>query len=116
MLAQALVQETDLLLLDEPTAHLDVHYQFGFMKSIQRLVKQGRTVLAVFHDLELAGRFADELLVLHDGRLVAAGSPATVLTPELISDAFRMNAEVVTEPDGHLHIRYHTPMHPCPTP
>ena len=106
-LAQALVQEADVLLLDEPTAHLDVHYQFTFMDQVQDLVEQGRTIVAVFHDLELAARYADRLLVLDDGRLVADGPPAEVLTPGLIAQVFRMQAEVEHTLHGALRIDYH---------
>jgi iron complex transport system ATP-binding protein len=109
-LAQALVQEADLLLLDEPTAHLDVHYQFAFMERVDRLVAEGRGVLAVFHDLEQAARYADRLLLLDDGRLAADGPPAEVLTPKRIADVFGMRAAVETGDDGALRIDYHGPV------
>ncbi len=109
-LAQALVQNADLLLLDEPTSHLDVHYQFSFMDRIQAQVERGRTVLAVFHDLELAARYADRLLLLSDGRLVADGAPRSVLTPERIASVFRIRADVIDNPDGSPHIVYRGPV------
>lgn len=109
-LAQALVQEADLLLLDEPTSHLDVHYQFAFMEQVKALVEGGRTVLAVFHDLELAARYADRLLVLQDGRLVARGKPAAVLTPERIAEVFGMRARTERGDDGTLRIEYRAPV------
>ena len=105
-LAQALAQEADLLLLDEPTAHLDVHYQFTLMDRVRALVGDGRTVLGVFHDLELAARYADRLLVLSEGRLTAAGPPADVLTPALLARVFRMEARVHREAGGPLRISY----------
>lgn len=105
-LAQSFVQEAPLLFLDEPTAHLDVHHQFEFMEHVRALVAAGRTVVAVFHDLELAARYADQLLVLHDGRLVATGSPHDVLKPDLIASVFRMRAECFTAADGALRIHY----------
>ena len=105
-LAQALAQEADLLLLDEPTAHLDVHYQFTLMNRVRTLVGGGRTVLGVFHDLELAARYADRLLILSEGCLVAAGPPADVLTPALIARVFRMDARVHREAGGVLRISY----------
>lgn len=108
-LAQALVQEADLLLLDEPTAHLDVHYQFAFMEQVHTLVNRGRTVLAVFHDLELAARYADRLLVLDEGRLVSRGAPAEVLTPACIAEVFGMRARTDRRPDGTLRIEYMGP-------
>lgn len=106
-LAQALVQEADVLLLDEPTSHLDVHYQFAFMEQVDALVESGCAVFAVFHDLELAARYAERLLLLDHGRLVADGPPADVLTPARIADVFRMDASVDPAPDGSLHIEYH---------
>lgn len=105
-LAQAFVQEADILLLDEPTAHLDVHHQFEFMEQVRRLVERGRTVVAVFHDLELAARYAESVLVLKSGQLVAAGPPAETLTPDLIASVFRVQAECATTADGQLRIHY----------
>jgi iron complex transport system ATP-binding protein len=109
-LAQALVQETPLLMLDEPTSHLDVHYQFAFMEQVHALVDRGQTVLTVFHDLELAARHADRLLLLDRGRLVADGAPAAVLTPQAIAEIFGMRAEVERRPDGGLRIEYLAPV------
>ncbi len=108
-LAQALAQEADLLLLDEPTAHLDVHYQFELLERIRSLVAEGRTVVAVFHDLALAARYADRLLVLHQGRLVADGPPDEVLTEDLIARVFRMKARIHYLADGTPCIQY---LHP----
>lgn len=97
LLAQALAQEARLLVLDEPTSHLDVHHQYEFMDHVRSLVDSGRTAIAVFHDLELAGRYADHLLVLENGRKAAEGIPSDVLTSEVIKRVFRMSAEVRTE-------------------
>jgi iron complex transport system ATP-binding protein len=109
-LAQALVQEADVLLLDEPTAHLDVHYQFELMELVRHLVGGGRTAVAVFHDLEMAARFADELIVLHGGRLVASGCPHDVLDAGLIARIFRMDADVRREAGGGVHIQFNRPI------
>ena len=111
MLAQALVQEAEMLLLDEPTAHLDVHYQFEFMDLIGDLVRQGRTAVAVFHDLEMAARFADDLIVLNEGRIAAAGPPIDVLTEDLIAGVFRMNAVLHASSDSTLRIEYLSAIH-----
>lgn len=111
-LAQALVQEADLLLLDEPTSHLDVHYQFAFMDQVATLVRGGRTALAVFHDLELAARYADRLLVLKRGELVANGPPSSVLTPECLATVFGMRARIDRRNDGTLRIEYQRPVTP----
>jgi iron complex transport system ATP-binding protein len=109
-LAQALAQEADLLMLDEPTSHLDVHYQFSFMEQVRALVEAGRTVLTVFHDLERAARYAERLLVLHDRTLVADGPPAGVLTPDCIAEVFRMRARIERPADGPLRIEYRGPV------
>ena len=109
-LAQALVQEADLLLLDEPTSHLDVRYQFSFMEQVRALVAEGRSVLTVFHDLELAARHAERLLVLKEGRLVADGPPDEVLTPDCIADVFGMKARVERPTTGRLRIEYLAPV------
>lgn len=116
-LAQALAQEADLLLLDEPTAHLDVHHQHAFFERVRRLTRtEGRAALLAAHDLERAARYADHLLVLRpDGRLAAAGPPNDVLTPALIAEVFRMEAQV-EHPEGEpLRIRYHGPAEPVAT-
>jgi iron complex transport system ATP-binding protein len=94
LLAQALVQETPLLLLDEPTTHLDIHHQFEFLRLIENLVTSGKTVIAVFHDLAMAGRYASRLLAMNGGRMVADGSPPAVLTQQILEDVFRMRAEI----------------------
>lgn len=114
-LAQALVQEAEVLLLDEPTSHLDVRYQYTFMDRVERLVRRGRTACTVAHDLELAARYADRLLVMSDGRIVADGRPGTVVTPDLIADVFGMRATVDRAADGGLRITYDGPVssHPA---
>lgn len=109
-LAQALIQEADVLLLDEPTAHLDVHYQFEFMEVVRELVSRGRTVVAVFHDLEIAARYADALIILDRGRIAAEGLPGDVLTTDLIAEVFRMQACLRTSSDGMLRIEYLGPV------
>lgn len=108
-LAQALVQEAELLLLDEPTTHLDVHHQYGFLDLVHSFVKQGSTVVAVFHELELAARYADHLFVLEDGRLVATGTPQEVLTESLLASIFRIKGYVQRSSNGHLRIYVQQP-------
>ena len=110
LLAQALAQEADLLLLDEPTTHLDVHYQFELMERIRALVETGRTVVSVFHDLEMAARHTDRLVVLSQGRLAAAGPPANVLTAACIASVFQMQARITHTPEGTPRIDYLRPV------
>jgi len=109
-LAQALVQEADLLILDEPTTYLDVHHQFEFMEHVRSLVQAGKTVIGAVHDLEMAARFADHLMVLDRGRLVDQGAPAAVLTPDLLARVFRMKAAVSVTEDAPLRIDYARPL------
>ncbi|MFE6132158.1 ABC transporter ATP-binding protein [Streptomyces sp. NPDC056437] len=95
LLARALVQEPKILVLDEPTNHLDVRNQVELLSLLRG---SGLTVLIVLHDLNLAAAACDRIGVLSDGRLVAAGSPARVLTPELVDEVFGVEASVVPHP------------------
>lgn len=109
-LAQALAQEADILILDEPTTYLDVHHQYEFMGHVRTLVESGKTVIGAVHDLELAARFSDRLLVLEEGRVAASGTPDEVLTRELLADVFRMDANVAPTSAGTLRIAYAGPI------
>ncbi len=89
LLARALAQTAPVLLLDEPTASLDVHHQVRTLGLVRDLVDEsGRTVLAAIHDLDLAARFCDELVLLTEGRVRTAGPPAAVLTEEHLEASF----------------------------
>ena len=104
LLARALVQQPHLLILDEPTNHLDPRYQLELLKQIKAL---GLASLASFHDLNLAAAFCERLYVLDQGRLVAAGTPAEVLTAELLLQVFGVRALVDTHPiAGHPRITW----------
>ncbi len=96
-LAQALAQEPRVLLLDEPTSHLDIDHALMVLDLVRSLAAEGLAVLAVFHDLALAARYADRLAVVAGGGLRAAGRPAKVLTPQLVADVFRVRAVVGTD-------------------
>ena len=108
-LAQALAQDAPLLLLDEPTAHLDVRHQLDLLARLGAVAEAGKTVVAAVHDLELAARFADRLWVLADGALVADGPPEAVLTADVLRRAFGVEAEVEAAGDG-LRVRYLRPV------
>jgi len=97
-LAMALAQEPEVLLLDEPTAHLDLKYQLEIMELVRTLVDgEGLTVVAAIHDLNWAARYADRVAVLSEGHLVACGHPPEVLTSELIRDVWGVEVEVISE-------------------
>ncbi|WP_026874675.1 ABC transporter ATP-binding protein [Jiangella gansuensis] len=95
LVARALVQEPEVLVLDEPTNHLDVRHQIELLSMLRGAEL---TVLVVLHDLNLAAAACDRLGVLHQGRIVAAGPPAQVLTEELVRDVFGVAARVVPHP------------------
>jgi iron complex transport system ATP-binding protein len=97
-LARVLAQDTQLLLLDEPTAALDVHHQELVFDVARARVRRGDGVVTVVHDLGLAAAHADRVALLAEGRLVAAGPPAEVLRPELLSEVYRHEIEVVAHP------------------
>ena len=98
LLARALAVEAPVLVADEPLASLDPEHQLHGMELLQAQARGGVLVLAVLHDLALAARFCDRLLVLHEGRLVADGPPAAVLTPELLATVYRVR--VAPSPDA----------------
>ncbi len=94
-LARVLAQETPILLLDEPTNHLDPRQQLEVLALAQRLAREGRLVLAALHDLNLAALFADHLLLLKEGRLVAVGTPGKLLQPALLQEVYGVPFEVL---------------------
>ncbi|MFF7453870.1 ABC transporter ATP-binding protein [Kitasatospora sp. NPDC008115] len=99
-IALALAQDTDLLLLDEPTTFLDLRHQLDVLDLVADLhAEAGRTVVMVLHDLGQAARYADHLVVLQDGRLAAAGAPGEVLTAELVERVFQVPCQVVPDPE-----------------
>lgn len=98
-LASALAQEPGLLLLDEPTQALDLHQAASVMDVLARQAAAGMRVVAVMHDLNLAALFCDRLILLQDGKPVADGSPADILTPERVSAAYGDKIEVLRHPD-----------------
>jgi len=105
LVAMALAQEPDLLLLDEPTLHLDLAHQVSLLTAIRRLRDQrGLTVLAVLHDLNLAAAFAPRVAVLDGGRVVADGPPAEVLSPELVQRVFGVAVDEARTLDGRRHL------------
>ncbi|QKW10449.1 ABC transporter ATP-binding protein [Streptomyces sp. NA04227] len=102
-LARALAQQPWGILLDEPTNHLDVKHQWELM---DLLATTDQTVLVALHDLPLAARFCDRLVLMHHGAAVASGRPEEVLTPAHLAEVFEMDAEVGKDNLGHLTLTY----------
>lgn len=98
-IAMALAQAPRILLLDEPTTFLDLSHQLEVLDLLRELNRaQGTTIVVVLHELNLAARYADDLVVLHEGRVVAHGAPGDVLTAEVVSAAFALDALVIPDP------------------
>jgi iron complex transport system ATP-binding protein len=99
-LARVLAQDTELLLLDEPTAALDLHHQNRVLGLIRQRAKDGRGVVVVAHDLSLAAALADRVGVLVDGRMLAVGTVQEVMNEDLLSEAYHVPIHVLPGPDG----------------
>ncbi len=119
-IAMVLAQGTDLLLLDEPTTYLDVAHQIEMLDLVADLNRsRGTTVVMVLHDLNLSARYADHLLALQAGRVVAFGPPARVVTEETVRTVFGLESRVITDPVSGTPLvvplgRHHRPPHPSP--
>ncbi|WP_280387313.1 ABC transporter ATP-binding protein [Nocardia wallacei] len=99
-IAMVLAQDTPVILLDEPTTYLDIAHQIQLLdlcRSLQR--DSGRTVVAVLHDLNHAFRYADHLIAMKDGRVVAAGAPREIVTAELVREVFDLGCRIVDDPE-----------------
>ncbi|SFO24748.1 iron complex transport system ATP-binding protein [Pseudonocardia ammonioxydans] len=98
-IAMALAQRTDLLLLDEPTTYLDLANQVELLDLLTDLNRRsGTTIAVVLHDLNLACRYADHLVAMRAGQIMAEGKPSEIVTPEMIKEVFRLDADVLRDP------------------
>lgn len=98
-IAMALAQETDILLLDEPTTYLDLAHQLEVLKLLEELnKKEGRTIVMVIHELNNAARFADHMIGVKKGKIVCQGTAHEVMTKENLKEIFNIDAEIVNEP------------------
>ncbi|MGF1721972.1 Fe(3+) dicitrate ABC transporter ATP-binding protein FecE [Vibrio kyushuensis] len=97
-IAMILAQDTEVVMLDEPTTYLDLSHQIELMKLMRDMNRQGKTVIVVLHDLNQACRYCDHLVVLNQGQLVAQGSPEQVFTEQLLESVFCLDAKVVQDP------------------
>jgi iron complex transport system ATP-binding protein len=99
-ISMTLAQGTDLLLLDEPTTYLDLAHAVDVLDLVDDLHESGRTVVMVLHDLNLATRYSDNLVVMRDGAILAQGHPREVITADLLHEAFGLRAKVIDDPVG----------------
>ncbi len=98
-IAMAIAQQTDLLLLDEPTTFLDIAHQIDVLDLVDQLnTEQGRTVVVVLHDLNLACRYANHLVAMRDGAIVAAGEPSEVITAARVEEVFGLECQIIEDP------------------
>lgn len=96
--AMALAQETPIMLLDEPTTFLDIAHQIELLELFRRLHREGRTLVAVLHDLNHAARYATHIIAMKDGQIVAEGAPRDIVTAELVEEVFGLECLVITDP------------------
>lgn len=102
LLAGVLAQQAPVLLLDEPGKALDIHHQSVLFAKLRAMAADGKTVVAITHDLNIAAAFGDRLVLLHDRRIVAAGRPAAVLTEALLAGTYGRDVRVVADPQSGL--------------
>lgn len=99
-IAMALVQDTPVLLLAEPTTYLDIAAQTDLLDLIKRLnSEQGKTIVMVLHDINLAARYADQIVAMRDGNVIAQGPPKSVVTRPLLKEIFNVDADVLVHPE-----------------
>ena len=97
-IAMVLAQETPLLLLDEPTTFLDIAHQIELMELLKALNTEGRTIIAVLHDLNQACRYASHLIAMKDGAIIAEGEPASIISEDLIQTVFNLKSLIISDP------------------
>jgi iron complex transport system ATP-binding protein len=100
LMAGRSVEERQILFLDEPVSSLDLRHQLALLDAALGLARRGTAVLAVLHDLNLASTYADDLVVMHEGRIAAQGAPCDVLTDDLLADVFGVSLKLGTVPPG----------------
>lgn len=110
-LALALIREPELMLLDEPTSALDLHWRMTVLQLVRTRIKtKNQIAVAALHDLDLAARYCDILALMHQGEIIASGTPETVLVEENIAKVYQVEAKISRSSYGHLHIDVIAPL------
>ena len=104
LIAKAYVQEPRLMLVDEPTSHLDMKYKLDVMEYLRAMVKQDMTILVAEHDISLMARYCDLCIIMKKGEIVAIGDPKKVITPALVKEVYDVEASVGTDDDGEIYV------------
>lgn len=106
VIARALTQDTDFILLDEVTANLDISHAIAIMQTVRKLTEEGKTVVAALHDLNMALSFCDRIMVLNDGRLQRFGPATEIINQAMVADVYRVPAELLKTEDGRSHLSF----------
>jgi len=104
LIAKAYVQNPRLMLVDEPTSHLDMKYKLDVMEYLTAMVRKDMTILVAEHDISLMARYCDTCIIMKKGKIVTMGDPKEIITPELIEDVYEVSATVGKDDDGELFI------------
>jgi ABC-type cobalamin/Fe3+-siderophores transport systems, ATPase components len=105
-LAMALSGETDVFLFDEPTTYLDIRYQLELLQLMEQLKEQGKAVVTVLHDLDIAMRVSDSMIVMQDGKIVQTGSPEEIQSSGMIERVFQITAQSFVDQEGKKHFYF----------
>ena len=104
MIAKAYVQNPRLMLVDEPTSHLDMKYKLDVMEYLRAMLKQNMTILVAEHDISLMARYCDLCIIMKKGELVAIGNPKEVITEDLIREVYEVEATVGFDREGEIYV------------
>lgn len=104
LIAKAYVQEPKLMLVDEPTSHLDMKYKLDVMEYLQSMARSDMTVMVAEHDISLMARYCDTCIIMKNGRIVTIGDPKEVVTADLIHDVYEVDARVGLDEDGEIYV------------
>ncbi len=102
VLARALAQQPEILLLDEPTSHLDLHHQYAIMEFLKKMNTEGMSIIIVNHDLNLASLYCERLVLIHEGSVHSEGTPRILLNEETLRNVYRTNVKIITHPQKNV--------------